>query len=269
MRVAQFAALAFGAFLLSCLILVLMLGNAEKLVRLGLVGNLYYIVLVPLGLSVATFLFGILRSYAVYTGKVVGGNLELGGPIVGFLLVVILGFVLVPDPSPFAVTIFVHGEAGKQELLLRNRGAVLLDLGADRRRELIGDRGQAYFAGIPSTFRGQDVRVLIDAEGYELINAEATVKLEGPSVYLPVRTKAVTVTGYVKTTEGQPVATATVSVAGQSVKTDTSGFFRLSVPGVVANENTSLHVDAPGYVSWNSLITPGGNEISVQLRRGK
>jgi hypothetical protein len=123
------------------LILVLMLGTAEKLVRLGLVGNLYYVVLVPLGLSVAAFLFGVLRSYAVYTGKVAGGNLELGGPIVGFLLVVILGFVLVPDPSPFAVTVFVHGDSGKQDLVLRNRGAVLLDLGGDRRRELIGDRG--------------------------------------------------------------------------------------------------------------------------------
>jgi hypothetical protein len=113
------------------------------------------------------------------------------------------------------------------------------------------------------------VRVLIDAEGYDLINAEATVKLDGQSFYLPVHTKALTLTGYVKTTEGRPVSGAAVSVAGQSVKTDTSGFFSLSVPGVVANESTSLQVDAPGYASWNSLITPGGNEISVQLRREK
>src|SRR5580693_6830864 len=69
--------------------------NADLLGRLGLTGNLYYLVLLPMGLAAAVFLFGVLRSYARYSGKQLGGMLELSGPIVAFVLVVILGFVLV------------------------------------------------------------------------------------------------------------------------------------------------------------------------------
>lgn len=268
-RIVPFAGLALVAFVASILILVLMIGNAQLLVGLGLAGNLYYIALVPLGLSVAAFLFGVLRSYAVYKGNVGGGNLELGGPVVGFLLVVILGFKLVPDPSHFAVTVFVHGEGGKQELVLRNRGAVLLDLGADRRRETIGDRGQAYFPGIPPIFRGQEVRVLIDAEGYELSDPNVKTKLETESLYVPVRRKVAILEGYVRTTEGSPVAGATVSFSGRTTTTDSAGFFRLSIASPAANENASLNVVASGYVPWHGPVTLGANEIAIQLSRSQ
>jgi hypothetical protein len=69
-----------------------MVWKAEKLVALGLTGKLYYIVLLPLGLSVAGFLFGVVQSYATFKGKQLDGNLVLGGPIVGFFLVVVLGW---------------------------------------------------------------------------------------------------------------------------------------------------------------------------------
>jgi hypothetical protein len=179
-----YAGLAGGAIVVAVVMLVFMLRSAETLVRLGLVGNLYYLVLVPLGLAVAAFLFGTLKSHAAYTGRVMGGAIELGGPIVGFLLVVMLGFWLVPNPSAFALTVFVHGIKGRQDLVLRNQGAVLLDLGGDRRREAIGDRGQAYFAGIPPSFRGQAIRVALDAEGYESTTPDRDVRLDSESLYL-------------------------------------------------------------------------------------
>src|ERR1700733_9699639 len=86
-EIAPYAVLSLGGFLCALLLIVLLLRNAEKLVALGLTGNLYYLVLVPLGLSVAAFLFGALRSYARYRGKQFGGVLELGGPVVAFVLV--------------------------------------------------------------------------------------------------------------------------------------------------------------------------------------
>jgi hypothetical protein len=95
-------------------ILSLMILNADLLGRLGLTGNLYYLVLLPMGLAASGFLFGVLRSYARYSGKQLGGMLELGGPIVAFLLVVILGFVLVKPITTFPMTVYVHGEAGRQ-----------------------------------------------------------------------------------------------------------------------------------------------------------
>ena len=46
------------------------------LISLGLAGNLYYLVLVPMGLATAGFLFGVLHSYAWYRRKQFGGMLD-------------------------------------------------------------------------------------------------------------------------------------------------------------------------------------------------
>src|ERR1700722_5449367 len=132
------------SFLCGIVLLGLLIWNANLLASLGLAGVLYYLVLLPMGLAAAGFLFGVVRSCARYSGKQLGGMLELGGPIVAFLLVVVLGFVLVKPVTTFPLTVYVHGQ-GRPQDLLRNSGEVLLDLGLDRRRQPIGSEGQAYF----------------------------------------------------------------------------------------------------------------------------
>ncbi|HEV3165304.1 MAG TPA: hypothetical protein VGZ22_14855, partial [Isosphaeraceae bacterium] len=160
-KIAPFALISLVCFLLGTLLLFLVVWKAEKLVALGLSGRLFYIVLLPLGLAVAGFLFGALKSDAVYSGRQLGGTLSLGGPIVAFLLVVILGFFLVPDPSTFPLTVYVHGPGGLSDIVLRNSGEVFMDLDGDRRHVAIGDQGQAYFPAVPATFRARDVPVWV------------------------------------------------------------------------------------------------------------
>ena len=83
--------------------------KAEKLVALGLAGSVYYLVLVLFAVSVAVILFGALRTYADYSGRYFGGVLKMSGPIVGVLVLVVLGFVLPPPSSNFPLTVYVHG----------------------------------------------------------------------------------------------------------------------------------------------------------------
>src|ERR1039458_5754822 len=111
-KIAPFAFISLAGFLVAAALVFLMVWKAETLVALGLTGRLYYVVLLPLGLAVAVCLFGVLQSHATYHGRQLGGKLVLGGPIVAFLLVVILGFVLVPDLSTFPLTVYVHGPGG-------------------------------------------------------------------------------------------------------------------------------------------------------------
>ena len=75
--IGPFAVLSLVSFLAGMILLWILVFHAELLVRLGLVGQIYYVVLIPLGLAAAGSLFGILRSYAVYRGQVLGGVLEL------------------------------------------------------------------------------------------------------------------------------------------------------------------------------------------------
>lgn len=112
MEIVLYALISLISFLCGVGVLSLMIWNAPLLTRLGLAGNLYYLVLLPMGLAASGFLFGVFHSYARYSGKQLGGTLQLGGPLVAFLLVVILGFVLVKPVTTFPLTVYVHGKGG-------------------------------------------------------------------------------------------------------------------------------------------------------------
>jgi len=180
-KIGPFAFISLAGFLLAAALVFLMVWKAETLVALGLTGKLYYIVLLPLGLAVAAFLFGVLQSYAAYEGRQLGGKLVLGGPIIAFLSVVILGFRLVPDPSTFPLTVYVHGQGGMQDIVLRNSGEVFIDLGGDRQHKQIGDQGQAYFPAIPANFRGQEVPVWVDSDRFESVAPDRGLRLDRPA----------------------------------------------------------------------------------------
>ena len=58
----------------------------------------YFILLFPLGISSAAFLFKGLNSYASFSGKYMGNELKLGGPVVMFCLVFAGGFYFYQHP---------------------------------------------------------------------------------------------------------------------------------------------------------------------------
>jgi Carboxypeptidase regulatory-like domain len=264
-NVSLYAIISLISFLCGAGLLAVMVWKADRLVALGLTGNLYYVVLLPLALAAAAFLFGVLRSYAHYRGEQLGGVLELGGPVVAFGLVVIGGFFLVPNVTPFSLTIYVHGENGPHDLVLRNSGFVFLDLGPDRRREPIGDKGQAYFAGIPANFRGQDVAASVESDAFEQIAPQQKHRLDGTSLDLAVRRKSAHISGRVQDEQGNPISEAKLTVAGLSAITDAAGHFEFSIPGERLKSELDLHVAAAGFASKNLKVVTGANDLVVTL----
>jgi len=76
--------------------------------------------------------------------------------------------------ATFPLTVYVHGEHGPQDVLLRNSGRVVMRLGLEPRGEPIGADGQAFFPAIPASFRNQSVPVWVESDGRsgrELLNA--------------------------------------------------------------------------------------------------
>ena len=265
-EIIPYALIALASFLCGIGVLGLMLWKAEALYKLGLIGNLYYIVLFPLGLCAAVFLFGVVRSFARYKGEQYGGTLELGGPIVAFILVVGGGFVLVPKPqSTFPLTVYVHGEAGHNDFVLRNSGRVFVDLDGDRRSESIGENGQAYFPAIPDHFRGQEVLIWVDAKGFESTVADQKERVDGASLYLKVRKKSGHVSGRVQDQDGNPIPNADLSLAGLSSRSDASGHFEFIIPGDKLAEEMDLQAVAPGHKAQTYKVVPDANELTVIL----
>src|SRR6266849_1748055 len=103
-RIPRYALISFVVFLCCMAVLLLLVANADKLTGLGLTEQLYYLVLVLMGLAAAGFLFGVLPSTATYEGTVLGGTMKLSGAIVGAALVVAGGYFFVPKVSTFPLT---------------------------------------------------------------------------------------------------------------------------------------------------------------------
>ena len=265
-KIAPYAVVSLVFFLLFLVLLFLLALKAETLVALGLTGNLFYVVLVPLGLSAAACLFGVLGSYASYKGKHLGGVLVLSGPVVVFVLVVLGGFKLVPNPMQLRLTVYVHGPAGRQDLVLQNAGQVVLDLGPDRRREKIGDKGEAYYS-IPPEFRGQRVLVGVDSEAYETATPNQEIKLDSDRFYLQVRRKSGHLAGSVQDIDGKAVPGASIQVAGLSVSSGPDGRFEVSIPGERMKPELPLTATAVGYAPQSHTAVPNANEITIILER--
>lgn len=193
--------------------------------------------------------------------------LSLGGVMAGLLLLVLFlrnARELPPPATNFPLTVYVHGPAGPQDLPLRNDGAVLLDLGGDRRREAIGDRGQAVFPEIPANFRGRKVNITLDAAKYERTD-NSQVPLDGTSIYLKVRRKPSHITGNVTDSRGSPVAGAAVSVAGMSTVSGKQGQFDLTLSHDQIEDQMILRVAAKGYPTWSQEVLPNGGAVTVVL----
>ena len=260
-----YAILSLGCFLLGVALLFLMLWKAEILTQLGLTGKLFYVVLLPMGLAAAGFLFGVLRSVAIYRGEQFGGTLVMGGPIVAMALVVWGGFALPPPESgDFAMTVFVHGPGGPQDMVLRGQGKIVMDLRGNRRPETIDEKGAAHFPAIPADFHARAVPISLEANGFELADPGPR-KLIGETLYLPVRKSAGRLNGVVVDQQGEPVAGAAIDVEGMVAETDSKGRFQITVPGDRVRSDMTLDVRARGFQGQTHGVTPGANEIRLRL----
>lgn len=247
-------------------LLWVMLANAPMLVRLGLTGNVWYVLLLLLGLSAAIVLFGLFKSYARYSGTALKGTLQLGGPAVLMLVIVVLGHSLVPPPRQrFDLTVFLHGAAGRQAVVLRNEGRLSLDLGADRRMEAVGDKGEVRFVGIPTDLRDERVGVSLQAAKYELADAGLQLSLSQDVFYVEIRPKSLPLVGQVLDAAGRPLQQARVSIAGSFEMTDVDGRFALKLPADLAESERTLTISAAGHETWRAQAVPGGSPLQARL----
>jgi hypothetical protein len=136
-----------------------MVAFGDRITRLGLAGNAFYITLLPLGVASAAFLFGAMNSAATFTGKVLSGSLQLSGSVVGTVMVVAGGFYFANPAGPFAVTVRVQGPAGVGSAV--STGKVVMELGRSLPEEGLNSKGEAEFKEIPPSFRTSKVRIFL------------------------------------------------------------------------------------------------------------
>jgi hypothetical protein len=258
-----------GVALLSALVLLgVMLFMAPSLIRWGLVGPFWYALLLLLGLSAALVVFGLFKSWARYKGKVFGGTLELGGPVVVMFLVVGLGFYLVPRPlAAFDVSVLLDGPDGQSVAADTPPAMLWVDLGSDRRAEALGAKGEVRLVSIPGTLMDTEAPVRLESSRYEL--AQSKILLNGQVQHVALRVKAVRFVGQVNDAAGQPLPGAHISIATRNADSDATGHFAMALPADLAEDEKSVLITAPGYAPYRAFIALGGNPLQVQLEKSR
>lgn len=250
----QYWLIASGAaFLVTLVAAALFIAFADRISFIPPVA--YYILLIPLGAAAAAFLFGAMRSYAKYSGKVVYGTLELGGPVVIFALVVLGGYYISSAENTFDLTVRVHGPTGPAEVI--RQGSVTADFDGNRLTEDIGSDGQARFLQIQSRYRSEPITILPDVSGFRAAdpgpfrippNGVVTLALERVPDSTFVR-------GTVLDPQGRTVAGARLSFR-HGLATDTTnevGEFSVMLPAA-AGERLPLLITLDNRVVYDNMI---------------
>jgi hypothetical protein len=186
---------------------------ANRLARFGIATSVYYLCLVALGLCAGGFLFGALRSRAKYLGRHSFGTLELGGPAVVSVLILIIGLKFAGPISTTSLVVRIHGPLGPSQFL--TNGRVLLHIGTGRQESFVDPYGDAHFAGI--SFIGSDtIEVTATSDGYATTTktvsswpSDGVIQLE----MKPVVQRSQLI-GTLRTSDGRPVKGATLTLEG-------------------------------------------------------
>jgi nucleoside phosphorylase len=267
-QVPKYAWISFGAFLCFLVLLSLLIVNIDKLSQFGLLQPIYYLVLILMGATSAAFVFGVLPSTATFTGRALGGTLRFSGPVVAVALVVIGGYYFLPRTTSFFITVYVHGEAGQQDVVLRNEGQVFLKLGPEIRSEHIGQNGQAIFPRIPTDFRGQQVAGWVESDDYEA--SSQTVTLAGNYVDLIVKKKIkrFKLAGIVFDEHGRPLPDVHIILPEYHCAyiTKSDGAFEFDIRAD-HEQQVELVAQREGYRSMRLSPTLGDTGVSFSLKR--
>jgi hypothetical protein len=224
--------------------------KVPMLVENGAQGQIFYLLLLPWALSCAAFLFGALRSYALFTYKHLGSLLELGGPVVLFCLVVVGGFYLV-QPPPETIDLAVRAHSANRALILS--GQVTLDLPGLPHANISPD-GEANFKGRSAKLKGRPIRVLAQVSGYPEIWLTPSVEGNILTVELPGFTQVATLVP--PPPKGKNVQ---IRVDGEKIDTsiDELGGFKFPVSGESRQVLVEVFIDRELVGSEHYTLGPG------------
>jgi hypothetical protein len=265
-----YAIISLVAFIIGIGLLLLFIFKADDLIAQGINEKVFYVLLLPLGLSAAAFLFGAMRSYARYKGKVFSGVLELGGPVVLFILVAAGGFTLVPGTGPFDFTIILLDSTPKT--VLKSQGEIKIIIGNDIETDKIDENGSVDFKSIPAKFKNKEVPIQINAPGWQFTNGKTSTqcKLEGNRALITIErdSSLSTIAGLVLDEEKNSIVGAKVIVKDIITHTDENGRFTIRIPPEKQEEKQSIRVQKQGYENFDDFVYPASKqEIEIVLPR--
>ena len=261
------------AFLLSFLASGVLIFFGRQLDELGITGNIYYIILVPLGFSCAAFLAGAMKSYASYKSNapVPYGSLKLSGPVVIFALVVGGGFVMpnLNKANQFDVKMrIVSVDKPTNEF---NEGSIVVYVGKALNTIKVHE-GEIVVPNIPIAFNNKKLRIEPSIRDYSIVGPhEVTVSKDKDYIDLNFartdQSRFTTVRGSVVDEKGRVVKNAFLDFESglDTCHTNEAGNFSLTVK-LPEGQQPSLRVFVAGDIRFQEPVTISSSiPINIKL----
>jgi hypothetical protein len=258
---------AASLFFLAAAILMIFL--SPRLTEFGITKSFYYIILIPVGLASAAFLFGALRSSAKYSGKTSYGSIELTGPVVIFCLVIIGGFYFASPESDFLLTIRTVDPAKPEKMI--NDGTIIVDFGDQRLDKKLNENGEVMFSGVSSKFTGKPVNIFPQIKGYKIKGSNSITIPENRIIYLELteRIDSTLLRGMVINDKGDPEDSVFIDIESgiASAASDDKGRFSVVVPAS-AGDALLLTAVKNGTTLYRDFITvTEKGSITIKLKK--
>jgi hypothetical protein len=177
----SYALIGFTGLVAAAIVGVYLVNNLDILTSRGVGAQAYYVLLIVLGIAVAIFLFGVLRSTATLTGSQFGYAIDLGGPAVIAVLVVFGGFYLTKATSDeFALTLFLHG--GQPASEIAKDAVIVVDLEGRRDRVSVSAAGELTIKGIPTRLRNAKVPISLESNSFRIKDLQKAYRIPANGV---------------------------------------------------------------------------------------
>lgn len=165
------------------------------------------------------------------------------------------------------VTVFVHGKKGLQDMILRQKGNVIMDIGSERKKAPIDENGEAYFQNLE---KGDKVRLNIDfSEPYKSKYPDSVYTIdESGKIYLYVFLQGIDKVSGMVLYNDQPLANVTVKIDGLSTSTDSTGQFSLAIPDDLQSDKYAVWFFKKGFKTISKEAYPQtGIPMGVAMER--
>lgn len=173
--------------------------------------------------------------------------------------------------NPLQLTIYVHGPKGRQDIVLENRGRLLVDFGNRRDNQLIGQDGRTNFGEIEPRFLNQEIEIdLKKPVEYEKAFPDSVYVYTGAPIYFEVKIKQRygRIEGVVWDNENRKIANVLVTIDRKfSLKTDSSGHFLFQVPQDSIKKKYTISFSKEGYETESQQYFGGVSPIDVILAK--
>ncbi|WP_324024373.1 hypothetical protein QSV08_14735 [Maribacter sp. BPC-D8] len=148
-------------------------------------------------------------------------------------------------------TVFVHGQKGLDDLILKNEGKVVLLLKSDKREATINEKGEATFKEIPSVFKDKKVNIIINhKQPYRPTKLDSLYTInDKSSIYLEVKLyETDSIYGSIfDSKNNKGLDSVRVSIRNVSTYSDKFGYYELKIPNKYRKKFQDVRFEKNGY----------------------